>query len=472
MRTSLIITAVVLTLAMAAATIACQEEGAERKARAKPRGINWVPSLERAKQQAAKRESPILVAIHRSFDAVKEAEKYASQQKMVAAYRDPAVVKACKPFVCVIVSLGWKAAEGENPKARRFGRLTAKQNESLEKELREAFFKSERDVVAPQHLVLRADGSLVDRYLLARSPQEFARLLKNAHDRSRGKAPVDVVTADPKAVIRALKDGDDALKEKAFRQAVAILGADKDNKAVRNAAEQYLRTMKATQAVKTPLQAIDQAGTEGAILLLLPFLKHRNENVRRKSLDVIAGAEPFKSMLKPLAQRTRTELEEKPLRSLVKALDAYADEFDEALAQLNVLVSHKREATKVLATFAAARPENKAIYAKLLARARAEKAVQVRVAAILGLALMEAKKALPTLQALREKPPKENDVVGALNTAITILGGEITVQTERQLEREVREARRTAGATEDDDKKGGGKRGRGRRGKRKGKGKR
>jgi len=466
-----LITAVVLVLVTAATSAVGQEE-AERKARARSKGINWVPSLERARKQAAKRESPILVAIHQSFDDAKEPEKHEAQKRMMATYRDPAVVKACKPFVCVIVSLGWKAVEGADPKAARFGRVTAKHNEALERELREAYFKSDRDVVAPQHLLLHPDGRLIDRYLLARSPREFVRLLKNSRDRFRGKAPVDVATADPRAVIRSLKDGDKAQQEQAFRQAIAILGVDKNHKAVRGAVEQYLRSLKGGAFAKKPLQVIDQAGTEGAILLLLPYLKHRNANVRRKSLAVLDGAEPYTSMLKPLAQRTRTELEEKPLRSLVGALDAYADEFDEALAQLNKLVSHKFERTRVLATFAAARPENKAIYAKLLSRARAEKRVQVRVAAILGLALMEARKALPTLQSLREKSPKENEVVSALNTAITILGGEITVQSERQLERDVRKARRTAGASEDDDKKGKGKRGRRGRGKRKGKGKR
>jgi len=423
-------------------------------------GLRWVPSLERAKQQAAKRHAPILVAIHQQFDPTRDKEKWEAVDRMVkVTYRDREVVRTARRFVCVVVSLGWKPPPGREKTERLFGQLSGKQNQALEERIRADYLTSEDNVVIPQHLILDPDGKLLDRFLLDRKPVDFVRLLKGALARFHGEAPVDAVTADAREVIKGLKAENADTRHTAFRQALAFLGADKNNRAVRDAAEQYLRTLKGAGLARKALNAIDEAGSEGALLLLVPSLKHRNAGVRRRSLDVLAGAAPYKSLLKPLGQRVRTELEEAPLRSLVTALAHYAEELDDALKLLNKLVSHKNDSIKVLATLEAAREGNSAIYGKLLARARAESNVSVRIAAILGLARMKAAKALPTLESVRAKGLEDQNLIQALDAAIAALGGKAP-QTQA-LEKEIRKARRDAGSADDEDDGKGDKKGKG-----------
>jgi hypothetical protein len=427
------------------------------------RGIRWVASFDSALRQAARRKVPVLVAVVKVVDPAREPEKFRSVEQMVrVAYRDPDVIDAARRFVCVIVSLGGKpSAEGDS---RLPGGLTEKENGALEARIRETCFPSEPDIVVPQHLILDGTGKVIDRYLLARPPQEFARLLKNALARFRGETPVDAVTADPIAVIRGLKEKDAEARAAAFRQALAILGQENRNPAVQDAAEQYLRTLKGHREIREAVEAVDLAGTEGALQLLVPYLKHRNAALRKRVLDAFGRAPASKSFLRPLAQRVSTEPEPAPLRSLVAVLDDYADTFPEALALLNRLVSHRLDSIQILATFAAARPENDAIYSKLLARARAEANVQVRIAAILGLARMKATRALPVLEGLREREQKERQVTAALDAAIASLGG-TAGDSGAALEKEIRKARREAGAADDEDTPGGNRKARGHRGK-------
>ena len=422
--------------------------------------IRWVGSLENAKKQAEKRNVPVLVAVLERFDPARDPKRHEAVQQTMAIYRNGAVVKESRKLVCVAVCLGWTPAAGD-PDARFLGRINGKQNQALEQRIRADYFPSGTEIVVPQHLILDPHGKLLDRYLMSRSSADFLRILKNAVARVRGEAPVDAVTASAHDVVAGLKSDDPEACFQAFRQALAILGTNPRDGVVRGAAEQYLRTLKAGQVAKKALDAIDQAGTEGALLLLEPCMKHRNTNLRRRAMDVLAGAPAFQSMLKPLMQRVRTERELVPLRSLVRTLEHYAETFPkETLPSLNKLVSHKEDPIKVLATLAAARPGNDAIYGKLLARARTERNVEVRVAAILGLALMQARKALSTLEGLRAQEPREANVRQALDTAIAHLGGE-SQEPSVALQKEIRQARREAGAADDDRKDGKGKKDRG-----------
>ncbi|MBN2491976.1 MAG: hypothetical protein JXQ29_14105 [Planctomycetes bacterium] len=426
------------------------------------RSIRWVASFEAATRQAAQRNVPILVAVVKEHDAASEPEKRHSVEQMLkVVYPDPDVVAVARRFVCVIVSLGWKPREGGE--ARFLGRLTEKQNEELEGRVRETCFPSVTDIVTPQHLILDASGKVLDRFLLTRTPEEFARLLKNALARFRGETPVDAVTADSAQVVSGLKDRDPEVQAAAFRQALALLGQDRKDPAVQDAAAQYLRNLKGHPALRRAIEAIDLAGTEGALELLVPHLRHRNAAIRARVLDVLAGAPALKIFLKPLAQCASSELELAPLRTLVVVLDSYADSFPEALSLLNRLVSHKEDSIKVLATFAAARPANEEVYGKLLARARVEPVVAVRVAGILGLARMKAVKALPALEGLRAREQKEPQVTAALDAAIASLGGTVP-ESAAALEKEIRKVRREAGATDDDERSGGGRKAHGRKG--------
>jgi len=435
-------------------------------------GIRWASSFEEAKKRAKSRKIPILVAINKTYDLVRDREKHDANKKMVTVtYRDPAVVKISRKFVCIFASPDDHAKPDGGPGCSHADRLTCQQHKALFERIRADHFGGDKEIMAPQHLILNPDGRIIDKYLLDRKPDEFVRILKNALARFKGQTPVDVITADPRSVIKGLKSDDSGVRSTAFRQAVGILGGEKKNSKVKDAAEQYLRTMRRDwRNMRDAMEAISQAGTEGALELLLPALKNKRENVRRRVLDVFASSPPYKKFIKPLGQCVRSEKSKSPLQSLVKVLDKYATEIPEALPVLNKLVSNKLASIKVLATFAAARPGNKAIVGKLQTRARAEANVKVRIAAILGLAMMNAKETLSTLVRVRKKVQKPPTLISALDTAIARLGGRLQLDSTK-LEDEVRRAKQESESKNPrDDRRGEGRGGDGRGGGRKGKG--
>jgi uncharacterized membrane protein YgcG len=385
--------------------------------------IYWMGTLEAAQAEAKKRNVPIFLAIN--FDYREKERADANLQMATVVYHHQDVVKMSRKFVCVVAGTHARPLDvaDDNQECRRFGRITYAQLKKLTTEVHRKFFPGEAEIVAPQHLIISPSGRVIDRYFLSRKPKELVELMKQSLARSRGEAPASAVGSDASSVIKALKSKDDAERAAAFQKALALLTADKDSRAVKEAASQYLRKLSEYTAIRRSMEAITAAGTEGPLSLLLPYLEHRRTRLRRGVLDAYARARPFEAFIKPFEKRVKREKVDGPLLSLVRVLEKYADVFKAALPPLNQLVSHKQASVKVMASFAAARPGNKPMYKKFLARAKKEANLQVRTAAILCLAKMKAKEALPTLYKVRKKETKNPTLMRALDTAIVSLGG-------------------------------------------------
>lgn len=401
--------------------------------------IKWTGSLAEALAEAVKRKAPVLIAIINDRDAMKEREKHEANRKMVEqVYREAEVVKATRRFVCLAAGTHCRPLDvaDDNEICRQFGLISYAQLNTVTTQVKAKFFAGETEIVTPQHLILSPEGRIIERYYLAREAKEFIGLLDEAYRRFKGETPVREVAADTKSVVKALKSKDQAERAAAFRRALEILTADKDNKVVHTAAAQYLRKLKDYIQIRETLDQVTAAGSEGPLSLLLPYLKHSRARLRRGVLEVFARSNTYESFVKPLARRVKAEKAEGPLLSLVKVLDKYADKYEDALSPLNKMVSNKLPAVKVHASFAAARPKNKAVRSIFLTRARKGTDVLVRCAAILSLAKMQAKDALPVLKAGRSKvksngalnPDSEkarrNDLLRVtFDTAIAALGG-------------------------------------------------
>ena len=408
-----------IILLVLALVIAVQTEAQD------PRQINWMSSFDAALATAKKRNVPILVAIN--IDTYDKEKSNVNLQMARICYHNLDVVKISRKFVCLVAGEHARPSDIPDDKAecRRFGKITYTQLQTVTASIRERYFEREKNIVAPQHLILNPAGKIIDRYYLSRKPGELVTLLKEVLARYRGEAPARVVPEDAASVIKALKSKDDAERAAAFRKALDLLTADKNQKNIREAAAKYIRTLKGYQEFRRTLEAIGAAGTEGPLSLLLPYLTHRIMRLRRGVLEIYARSKSYETFVKPLGKRVKGEKVERPLTSLVKVLEKYADTFKESLTHLNKMVSHKNTTIKILATFAAARPGNKPVYKTFLARARKEANVLVRAAAILALAKMKAKEALPTLYAARKKEKKNPRLLRALDIAITTLGGKI-----------------------------------------------
>jgi hypothetical protein len=419
--------------------------------------IRWMGSLDEALAEAKRRKAPVLLAINHEYDRTKERERHEANLQMAdTVYRDPEVVKISRRFVCLVAGPHTRPLDVANDSetCRRFGVITYAQLQSITAAVRTRYFPGEAEIVAPQHLILDADGRLIDRYLLGRTAPEFAKLLQDALARARGASPTHVVPGDVKSVLSAFKSRDTAERSAAFKKALEILTADKDQKAVREAAKRYLQTLRGFMEVREALEAVTAAGTEGPLSLLLPYLEHSRARMRRAVLDIYARATAVEAFLKPLGKRVKRENVEGPLEALVKVFDHYADTFKDAIEHLNKLVSHKQPSVKVLASFAAARPGNKPVYKKFLSRTRREANLLVRTAAILSLAKMQAREALPVLEAVRKKETRNPSITRAVDVAIAALGGTAgDPKTAGNLQQEIDRVKREA-ATERGDRGG------------------
>jgi len=441
-----------------------------------PRQINWMASFDAALAAAKKRNKPILVAIN--IDTYDKEKSNANLQMARVCYHNLDVVKISRKFVCLVAGEHARPPDipDDNAVCRRFGKITYTELKTVTASIRERYFQREKNIVAPQHLILNPAGKIIDRYYLSRKPAELVSLLKEVLARYRGEAPVRVVPQDAASVIKALKSKDDAERAAAFQKALEILTADKNHKNIREAAAKYMRTLKGYREFRRTLEALGASGAEGPLSLLLPYLTHRIMRLRRGVLDIYARSKPYEAFVKPLGKRVKGEKVERPLSSLVKALDKYANEFRASLTHLNKMVSHKNTTIKILATFAAARPGNKPVYKIFLARTRKEANVLVRTAAILALAKMQAKEALPTLYVVRKKEKKNPRLLRSLNIAIMKLGGKIEggEVPSGSLEDEEARTKRAAGGRRrgggDDGRGDGGGRGDGRGGGRGGRG--
>jgi len=198
-----------------------------------------------------------------------------------------------------------------------------------------------------------------------------------------------------------------------------------------------LKSLKRNSSVRrTAWDAIEKNGSEEALSLLLPALQEKSPGIRREALAIFASTESYPSFLDDLAARVRKEKSEQVLVALVKALEIYSAKFNAAVDPLNRLVVSRNKNIQILATLAAAWPGNTTIFAELLKRAKGSANPAVRSAAIVGLARMDAKKALPVLKRIRRKKGSKSSLSRVLDLAIARLEGDDSVSKDLDCERD------------------------------------
>jgi HEAT repeat protein len=205
-------------LVLAAGGLACGGEPA-----APPGGgIAWRPGLVKAFAEAKEAGRPLLVAIN-SVIAEGEGVEVASKLLRTEVYLDPAVVAASKDFVCVLLQAPLTTEDGGELRSR---------------------FGIEGMIVTPQHLLLHADGTLVQRkeywehHDLATSVAALTAMMSRAMDAHRVRGALPALGSDAasraawieaaKALVRT--HADEALRGAAVRELVA---SDREGDALR-----------------------------------------------------------------------------------------------------------------------------------------------------------------------------------------------------------------------------------------------
>jgi len=159
------------------------------------RQIAWVGDWDKALLRAKETERPLMVCIN-SKDRETANEKTARQ-----IYRDPEFVERSRKFVMVVISTITHRTSGACP---RFGGITCAQHLACYKDLASRYgeqlataFAAGGEMVTPQHVWLKSDGTLLRRkeYWLEKS-QLLERMRKVLDDleskpEAEGDAPVD-----------------------------------------------------------------------------------------------------------------------------------------------------------------------------------------------------------------------------------------------------------------------------------------
>ncbi len=408
--------------------------------------VDWVPHLDEAMKRAQIRNVPILVAVCNDVPDVVGDSRITTVSGAWSCYRSPGVVEASRTLVCVLASLdthgSGDGSGGTKGKAvcPRFGKVCCEDHQNTADVIRTRYLKN-ADLESSWLLILTPEGKVLDRWPHARNADALTRAMKSAHILYRDTAT--------DAIIRALKIGKQDAKASAFCSALKFLSVGDDIGRLEKAVSKYLKRLRRDRERRAAWSAIEKDGSEGALALLLPALGEKSPHLRKEALEVYVHAEAFASFLSPLCRRVQKERSEPVLLALVKALDAYASKFTGAVPALNRLVVHGSRSVQVAATLAAAWPGNHAIYRELLARARGAGNPAVRSAAILGLAQMNAGKALPALKSIRRKTGRKSSLTGVLDLAIAKLEGDDSVN--RAFEDERDRLRREVDPTDNSD---------------------
>jgi len=152
--------------------------------------IEWVASFPEALRLARETKKPIFVAFNMDAEVANDA-------MVKDVYRDRKFVERSRSFVCVIASIfkhDEPAGAAGNPECSRFGRISCAQHKDCEIRAREALLGG-TDVIAPQHLICTAEGTVIARRAWQMSLKEMGDWIDHALKVSGGTTelpPADV----------------------------------------------------------------------------------------------------------------------------------------------------------------------------------------------------------------------------------------------------------------------------------------
>jgi len=396
--------------------------------------IAWVGDFDEALKRAAARNVPIFLAVIQDSKNNEKNQTRETQTGSVDCYHESNVVQASRKFVCMVACPTPHSDHSKNP-CPRFEGMSCENHILIFSRIRDRLPEG-AELDSPQHLILSSECEILERSRALASAESLAKILKSSWKAYQ--------TEKTTALVKDLRSRSPGKRTMAFHDALALLTADMNNKVLSSAVSKYLKRLKKRVDRLTAWQSIKRTDSEGALSLLLPYLADRSPRVREDALEIFAQTRPVESFVSSFAKRVRKEKTELHLQYLVTILNRYSSRYPDALDHLNKLVVHRNNSIRVLATCAAARPGNQAITRELLKRAVGEGHSQVRIAAILGLGLMEAKETLPVLQTIRKKKGRRSSLSHALDLAIAKLAGEVNAGEE--LKREVERLQRVSGS--------------------------
>ena len=288
------------------------------------RQIDWVGDWEAAFLQARESDRPVMICIN-SKDREQANDKTA---RMI--YRDPAFVDASRRFVMMVISTITHRTSGPCP---RFGKVTCGQHLACYKELASRHgeqlataFAAGGEMITPQHVWLRPDGTLLRRkeYWLDKGEllKRMDRVLEEVADKPEGEAAD--VTPDKDA---PLDDKDRAELERvatadkeARRAALGNLLAT-EKSAVYAALVERLENSKREDVRCDICRALGRARILDARPYIEACLSDTSELVRSFAavgLEELGQAESVPALIK----RARTEKDTQARKNMYRALGA------------------------------------------------------------------------------------------------------------------------------------------------------
>ena len=143
--------------------------------------IRWeASSLDAALKRATDENKPLLVAINMDAEA-------ANEEMTATTYRNPRLLEASEKTLNLIASAATHPhrleilPDGTKRKlCTRFLTVTCEEHQAVEKAVRKAYFRNAEEMIAPQHLTLRPDGTLIQLKQYQITAKELESLIQEA----------------------------------------------------------------------------------------------------------------------------------------------------------------------------------------------------------------------------------------------------------------------------------------------------
>ncbi len=125
--------------------------------------IEWTASLEIALKRAKEENKPIFVAINM------DGEK-ANEEMAAVSYRNEKLVKTSTKSINLVASAfnhhqTHREISKGGPKklfCDRFSSVSCEEHQEVEKKIRKEYFNGSEDMISPQHLTIKPDGTLIN----------------------------------------------------------------------------------------------------------------------------------------------------------------------------------------------------------------------------------------------------------------------------------------------------------------------
>lgn len=407
-----------------------------------------VASLAIAKERAAAAKQPILVMV------LNDAEP-ACQRMLDKVYSDPDVQAALRGFVLLISSPDTHAHEAQPRDGEviescvKYPGVRCSEHQAVERELKPRIADPAGNVIVPQHVVLRADGELLQKRPYALKKQGFLEFL--AAVRALNDAPEAVAGRSPtiEKLSRSLLEAKEGREREQAARALAGEASPEREQAFLEALEQMRNGEERGEAIRA-LGRIDHQAWAPTIAAFLDEKDRHVRNCAVVTLDEMKATAVIDDLLELRAGEKDPELR----KDLVRALGPCGAGSPEAKRIVLEELAGSKEALRAAAGLAAGALLKGApdVAAALEARFKKEKSESVRMAVVWGIGESEDAAQAPLLERLVAKE-KADDVVKLAAVARARLEGKTIEAAGKALGKGgAKELRRLLGVMFDDDK--------------------